>query len=296
MNPYLGGQDLVTSWGLGVLLALAICWSLARRNAKKAGIDPSHVDLLLPLAVLAGIVGSVVITRAFPADRVIAGSSWIAAGRSRVIPYVLAGIGAVFVYARFTEQSGRRLLDVLALPALVGLVVQRFGCLLAGCCWGDVAVQSERLADIASTDLGRQLMTLSWAGGDWWGPTVAYPAGSFAWEQHVAAGLIGPGAEISLAVHPTQIYEAVLFALLAAVLWRSRIGRQVPGGVALACVLGYAPLGFATEFLRADSPVVFGPLTITQLQCVAVLVAGLAVWRLTPPMVSLRVGVEAGRG
>lgn len=282
MHPYIGGQSFLTSWGLGALLALAVCWSLARRKAKAEGIDPSHVDLLLPLAVLAGIVGSVAVTRAFPVDRAIAGSSWIAAGRLRLIPYVLAGIGAVFVYARFTDQSGRRLVDVLALPALAGLVVQRFGCFLAGCCWGDVAVHSERLDAIASTALGRQLTTLSWAGGDWWGPTVAYPAESLAWRQHLTAGLIDSTAEVSLPVHPTQMYEAGLFLLLAIVLWRTGVGRNARGGVALACVMGYAPLGFATEFLRADSPVVLGPLTITQLQCVAVFLAGLFVWRLTP--------------
>lgn len=286
MYPYLGEQDWVTSYGLALLLALATCWSLARRSARRAGLEPSHVDLLLPLALILGIVASATITRALPLDRIIAGSELVAPRRVRLIPLVLGAMAVVVVYGRVTSLGGRRLLDVFALPGLVALVVQRAGCFFAGCCWGDVAVGAVDLP--TAPGLTRQLQTLPWAAGDWVGWAVAFPEGSYAWRQHATAGLISTGAAESLPVHPTQLYEAILLIVFVFGISRATPRLRAPGALALVCLLGYLALRFATEFLRADSPVVLGPLTITQLQCVAVFVAGLAVWRFTSPVESLR--------
>ncbi|HSG48326.1 MAG TPA: prolipoprotein diacylglyceryl transferase family protein, partial [Longimicrobiales bacterium] len=208
MYPYPAGQAWITSWGLVLLLAVAACWALARRNARRCDLDPSHVDLVIPVALVLGILASRAASALLPADRLLAGTEWVAASRVRLIPVALGGIAAVLLYARVTSQSGRRLLDVLALPALAGLGIQRVGCFLAGCCWGDVAVRSEQLDLLAGSGLGPQLQTFPWAVGGW-GLAVAFPAGSFAWEQHRVAGLIPPEAAASLPVLPTQLYEAV---------------------------------------------------------------------------------------
>ncbi len=251
MLPYLGDQAWVTAYGAVLLLALATWWRLARRSASKAGLDPSHVDLLLPLALVIGIALSAVASAVLPGERLIVGTGLSLERRVRLIPLALGGMAAVLVYGRATSQSGRQLLDLLAVPTLVGLAIQRVGCFLAGCCWGDTAVDGYPLA-------------------------VAFPLGSFAWEQQLAAGLIEADALRSLPVHPTQLYEAALLVLLALFMrWEAK-GWDAPGGVALASIVGYATLRFGVEFLRADSLPLLGPLTLTHIQCAVLFVVGLA--------------------
>lgn len=249
MYPRLGNQDWITSYGLFLLLACLVCWWLARRDARRVGLDPSHIDLLVPAALAAGLLTVVLVTDA----------------SARVFPLVFGGMAAVFVYSRISRQSFRQLLDILAIPTLAALGIQRFGCFLAGCCWGDVAVHDDWLDVIANTGLGTQLQTLPWAAGDWVVTAVTYPSGSFAYEQHLAAALITDDASRSLPVHPTQLYEA---AMLLAAIWllgRVRRGPHAAGAVALSGFAAYGFIRFGLEFLRADNSLVIGDLTLPQL-------------------------------
>ena len=183
---FLGIPAAVNPYGLTLAAALVTCWFLARRNAMAAGVDPSHVDLLLPLSLILGAVG----------QRLLAGPGL------QLIPLVLCGMTVVFVYARITHLRFGRLIDLLAMPVVAAVALQRIGCYLAGCCWGDVAALDPWLAVIAGTDTGVQLQTLPWAAGDWvvWAET--HPPGSFVFEQHVSAGLILPDAMRSLPGEP----------------------------------------------------------------------------------------------
>mgnify|MGYP001825423851 FL=1 len=166
---------------------------------------------------------------------------------------------AVFIYSRIARLSFRRVLDVLALPTIAGLMIHRVGCFLAGCCWGDL-VSSEPVTRFAA-----QVQTLPFLGGLTNG--VSFPPGSLAFEQHVAMGLMGPGAPTSLPVYPVQLVESAL--LLVVLLALSQIPwRHLPAGLLTVLVIcAYATLRFFLEYLRADGPVVLGNLTITQLQC-----------------------------
>ncbi len=141
-------------------------------------------------------------------------------------------------------------------PALaIGLFFGRIGCFLAGCNWG-------------------KMSNLPWA--------VRFPPPRHAYAQHLKAGLIAPGAPLSLPVHPTQLYEAG-FGLLMFVLslwWLSRVypalwqpskwQRSIPlrlpafdfrsstfdlrpGRIFLLAISCYAIFRFSIEFLRADS-------------------------------------------
>ena len=139
-----------------------------------SGVDASHVDLLLPLSALIGAIG----------QRLLTGPGL------QLIPLIFCGMAVVFVYSRLSRLRFGRLIDLLAMPVVAAVALQRIGCYLAGCCWGDVAALDPWLAVIASTDTGIQLQTLPWAAGDWVVWAEAHPPGSFIYEQHVSAGLI----------------------------------------------------------------------------------------------------------
>ncbi|HQY62323.1 MAG: prolipoprotein diacylglyceryl transferase [Myxococcales bacterium] len=137
-------------------------------------------------------------------------------------------LGLVLVYLLVARRRGFTTgasLDVLAptVGILVGLA--RLGCLFGGC------------------DFGR--VTSRFAG-------VRYPAGSPAFQQHLAASLVLASDRTSLAVHPTQLYEALLGALMAgAALMAERRARRDGGGFAAASAT-YAAGRFGIELLRGD--------------------------------------------
>ncbi len=272
MHYHDGTENLVTTFGLLFVLSLAVSWWLSRRNAMKIGVDPSHIDLLMPLAIIGGLVGGTLLSMLMPDDRQIAGEVLQVDSRIRLFGLVLSGAVVVYVYSRIARLSFRTLVDILALPTLAALIVHRFGCFLAGCCWGDVSVNDPWLTSIAPTELGQQVQTLPWLAGEWVRTSVTYGPGTFPYEQQVAIGLIGSDAVQSLPVHPVQLYEAALLGVFLLLFRKTALNKYPAGTIALITTGGYAIIRFVMEFLRADSSLVFGALTATQLQCIVLLV------------------------
>lgn len=238
MYSHFDATTWVTPYGLIFLAAITLAWWLTRRNARSVAIDPSHIDLLMPIAVSAGVVGGTVIALLLSADEGI---------RVKLFAVVGVGAAALFVYSSITKLPFRRLLDVFALPVVAALMVHRIGCFLAGCCWGDVV------------------------GGGSPATTVQYPPGSFAYEQHLGAGLIEPGAPASLPVHAVQLYEAGLLLVMLLILSRVPWRRLAAGTITILTVCSYALVRFFIEYLRADSDVVLGNFTVIQLQCIVLM-------------------------
>lgn len=272
MHYHEGTENLVTTFGVLFVAALLAYWWLARRNAQKIGIDPSHMDLLLPLSIVGGVVGGTLLSLLMPDDRQVAGEMLQVDTRIRFFGLVTSGAVVVFIYSRMASVSFRSLLDTLALPTLVALIIHRFGCYIAGCCWGDVSVNDPWLASIAGTEIGLQVQTVPWLTGAWMKLGVTYGPGTFPFQQQVAIGLVDASAVRSLPVHPVQLYEAALLAVFVLLFWRVPLVQRRAGAIALATAGGYAVIRFAIEFLRADGNIVFGLLTVTQLQCVVLLV------------------------
>jgi len=272
MHYHEGTQHLVTAFGALFVAALLVYWLLARRNATAIGVEPSHIDLLLPLAIIGGIVGGALLSLLMPDDRQVAGELLQVDSRIRLFGLLVSGAVVVFIYSRVSKLSFRALLEVLAMPTRAALIVHRFGCFLAGCCWGDISVSDPALAGIVGTDVGQQIQTLPWLAGDWVITGVTYGPDKFPYQQQLALGLIDAGATRSLPVHPVQLYEAALLGVFLLLFGRLRLDRYAPGSIALLTMIGYAVIRFLMEYLRADGNIVYGQLTATQLQCIALLV------------------------
>ena len=54
MYPGFPGLGWITPYGVLLVLACITAWWLARRRATATGLDPSHIDLALPLAFVGG--------------------------------------------------------------------------------------------------------------------------------------------------------------------------------------------------------------------------------------------------
>jgi len=258
---------LIQPYGLVVTLAACVAWWGTRRRATRAGIDASHIDLVVPLMFVGAGLGSRVLAVLDPADAGIT-RDLLVASRLRVFGLLLGAAVVLLVYARLSRLPFHRLADVLAVPAVVFLALVRIGCLMAGCCWGDVTVPLTASAGRDLTAL-RPVQTVGWLTGPGM-PAVRFPSGSFAHAQQVSLGLVGIDAA-SLPVHPVQLYEAALLAILAWAVWRrENAGATRPGSTAKAALVGYCLLRFFTEFLRADNRLVLAALTMPQ--CVAAVV------------------------
>ena len=276
MYSHFDSNEWLTPFGLIFLGAIATAWLLARRNATLINIDGSHVDLLIPITIVVGIAGGMLLSLAMPMDQMIAGESMQTGVRVRLFGMLAAGAVALYIYSRIGLLSFRSLLDVFALPTLAGLMIHRIGCFLAGCCWGDI-VSNEPATSFAS-----QIQTLPFLSG--LSDGVRYPAGSLPYEQHLAMGLIEPNALASLPVYPVQLYEGALLLIVLLGLWRFPWRRFEKGVLTILVVCAYAFIRFFIEYLRADGSIVLGNLTVTQLQCLFLLSSAVLLPRLLHPV------------
>jgi phosphatidylglycerol:prolipoprotein diacylglycerol transferase len=269
MYSHFASNDWITPFGLMFIAAISVAWFFARRNASTTYIDPSHIDLLVPIAIIVGVAGGTLIAMFMPADQMVAGTAMNHGIRLRLFSLLGSGAVALFIYSRMTKLSFRRLLDIFALPTLAGLMVHRVGCFLAGCCWGGVVSHEHATSFLQGVVSG-----------------VQYPPGSLPYGQHLAMGMIEPGALASLPVYPVQLYEAGLLLVLLLVLTRVRWRRCPHGTLTVLTVCAYAVLRFFIEFLRADGHMVLSNLTITQLQCIILMASVVLLPRRSESVVS----------
>jgi phosphatidylglycerol---prolipoprotein diacylglyceryl transferase len=240
---------------LGLLGLAVVAWGVSRQLVGQA--DRSRYLLVLALAVPVGMAGARIIPivqDGFAAGRL----TWGLVRSGGLVFYggFLTGLAAMGLGCRLWHRSPWPLLDAVCRFSPLGHAFGRLGCFFGGCCFG------------APTDsiLG-----------------VRFPAGSPAYLQHKAQGLLAPGAVASLPVHPSQLYETVgnllLFFLLDAVA-RGKTPPP-PGRLTTLYLTGYALLRFVLEFWRGDDirGLYYG-LSTSQYLALAVAAGGLVIlWR-----------------
>lgn len=168
--------------------------------------------------------------------------SWFSLQTGGLVAYggFLGGLLGSAVYLRMKGQSLLAWADVVAPTLGLGLGFTRIGCYLYGCDFG------ARLSGDAPGWLARAGTFPHWP------PGLEEGHGSPAWAHHVAEYGLSPLAEVSMPVHPTQLYESVFgFAVFAAamLLWRRRTFR---GQVILGVTMLYGVWRFFIEYVRDD--------------------------------------------
>jgi phosphatidylglycerol---prolipoprotein diacylglyceryl transferase len=239
-------------YALAMMVALVVVY---RRSRTVGGVHPYHALGV----VLWTMVGALVGARAFYllqhlsetlADpRTIfevggATASWGAFG---------GGVAGLLAYCRRHRLEMARYADLIAPAAGLAIAIGRLACFLNG---DDFGTPSE----------------LPWA--------VRFPHGSYPFAHHVQAGLLSPLDELSLPVHPVQLYLSLaglgLFFLVTRC-WRRH--RELPGATALFFWLGYCASRFPLELFRGDHDHVLMGLPSSQSLALATgLAAGLGLW------------------
>ena len=222
-------QVLAPTWFTMVGVAGLLTLLVLLRRARQDGLDRGAVATVVLTAYLTAVLGGVTIPSVIAlVERSIDGqpAQLRMVGMTSFWGYLAGTVGAVEACRRTRVPLGW-LADRMTPMLGVSLALIRTGCFLAGCDYG-------------------KIIGVAWA--------VRFPAGSPAWRDHVERGLVPVTRDVSLPVHPTQLYEALLgvaIAIVAAVITRRRaaVGR---GWVFLGAAVAYCATRLAIENLRGD--------------------------------------------
>jgi phosphatidylglycerol---prolipoprotein diacylglyceryl transferase len=251
MHPILFNIGNWPVYSYGVLLALAYLagLQLAVVRARHRGIDGTRVMDLGIYLIIAALVGAKLMLVAVDFD-------YFRNQPSEIFSLVRAGgvfygglIAALFAGIWLIRRYKLPLwgtADLMAPGIALGHVIGRFGCLMAGCCYG-------------------RPTTVPWA------ITFTNPVAS-----------VNVGTPLDIPLHPTQMYDAAAeLIILVVLLVTERRGRPFAGRTFWLYMLLYAVSRYIIEFYRGDERgMIFGMSTSQFISLVIFPVGLYMLWRL----------------
>jgi phosphatidylglycerol:prolipoprotein diacylglycerol transferase len=242
--------DPMLLWVFAILLTLA----LSIKYARKEGLDRRLIYWAGVWGILGALLGGHIITALIRYEDMIENPSLIFRFTEEGRGIFGAIIGAAFwggLYLRSRKVPLLAYADTVAPAICLGYAIARIGCFLNGCCFG---IHSD----------------VFWA--------VRFPRNTLAYYDHWLKGWLGSSDVLSLSVHPTQLYHAIVGFMLFFVLHRFQ-PKWMGGRLALG-LAGYGFLRFFLQFVRGDRTPILGILDINQIvSIVFVLIAGFLWWR-----------------
>jgi phosphatidylglycerol---prolipoprotein diacylglyceryl transferase len=230
----------IYSYGVMLGLSLVVGWYITLGLCVKDGMDRELMGRCYVWTAVSAVVGArllYVFTNLDRFDNII---DVFKVNQGGLVAYggFLGGLVGSTVFCKLKRIRLLAWADC-AVPSLCsGLMITRIGCLMFGC------------------DFGKP-----W-NGRW---AIQFPKGAPAYLQQLHEGLLNADALKSLPVHPTQIYESLNGLILLGLLFLVRRFRKFSGEMFIAFFMGYAPLRYYVETLRADEQRgMVGPLTTSQ--------------------------------
>ena len=230
-------------YGLMIAIGFVVCTVVGARLAKRAGVRPEHSIDLAFWGLIAGLVGArlmfyVVNWQKYYQACFHHETLGLSQSHCWDVLYVWRGghvwygglLGALLIAIWFLRRRKIPyfvMADAVMPGVALGHFFGRLGCFCAGCCWGTT--------------------TTSAAG-------IHFPEGSIPFRHHAEQlSLLMNGRTESLAVHPTQLYEASGELLIFFILLGLYHYKRFHGQVFLGYLFLYPILRIVTETFRGDS-------------------------------------------
>jgi phosphatidylglycerol:prolipoprotein diacylglycerol transferase len=245
----------VPAYGTFLVLAAVAALALAARGAARLGVPGRAAVAGYSLAIVVGLVGARLLDVALDWGPYAEAPGRIVALELRGFALyggLAAGLLVALVSARAWRVSLSSLADS-AIPAVAaGIVLMRVGCFLNGCCGG------------TSTDLP-------------WG--LVFPSKGPGLDVQLLenTGLFHV-SEVSVPVHPTQLYELGAALACAAIALRLQRRGAAPGLPALAFAAFFLVFRAGNQVLRAPLPTASLPDLLPSAYLVAGLGAAALLW------------------
>jgi phosphatidylglycerol---prolipoprotein diacylglyceryl transferase len=218
LQGFLPGHIIIHTYGFCIALGILVSYFyLIKRLKKQLGVDTDQVANFVMLITITGILGGKL---AFffenpshyfghPANMIRGfGSGFVFYGS-----FILA-LPILYFYFKKHNWPKRKMLDNIAVVAIILLFFGRLGCFSAGCCHG--------------------IRTESWLGVVFSSPyCVAYP--------------------LNTPLYPTQLFEAGWLAFIFLIIYLLRNKKQYDGQLFIIYSVLYAVGRFGIEYLRGDS-------------------------------------------
>jgi len=220
MHPILFqiGSLTVYTYGLIMAIGFIVAYFYLLRLAKMSGQDVEFYSNMFFWLMIFGILGAKVLYLIVEYKTLASDiKDLVGCLRGGLVWYggLIADLIFVYYYCKKHTKDYLQVADTLTSPAAVGLAIGRWGCLMAGCCYGKIC-------------------NLPWA--------ITYPKNPAF--PHPMAGI---------PVHPSPVYESIGVFIIAFICYEA-FRRSKRKGLAFdLLVLLYAPLRFGLEFLRGDA-------------------------------------------
>lgn len=271
MLPVLFHLGPITVYSFGVMAALGfvVAGYLIGIECCERGYQPGMADSLVVFGAIAGFAGSRIYD-VFDNWPEYAGHPWsIIFSGAGFVWYggFIGGFISAYLVARYYKVPFLIVADICAAPLVLGMAFGRMGCQLSGD--GDWGLPS----------------TLPWA--------MAYPHAIVGWhgDLHLPNGSLLPSTVLKLGshwtlvdgffpgvrVHPTPIYEIIMYVAIFALLWSMRRRIKFNGERMCLYMILAGSARFLVEFLRIN-PRVFWCFSEAQLFSILMIIVGFALY------------------
>lgn len=223
MNINITHNEGVYNYLLFCMAAIVIIVAGAALAARRSTFSFRDLVFIVCVCIPAAIIGSKVV--------LFDSSQWLSMFSNGHLPdenskSLLGAIAGIILGAWAAGRiCGKKesVLDLIAISFPLGMAVQRFGCLFAGCCHGIMTSMP-------------------------WG--ITYGPGSTPFIEQQQLGLIPTDATTSLAVHPDQMYSIIACSVIAIIAWQLKSRWRSPSGRFLFSIILYLGFRFVEEFFR----------------------------------------------
>lgn len=252
MHPILFQLGPLTIYTYGALVAIAVLMGLwyARRQARRAGLDPTHVWNLGIYVVLASLAAS-------KTWLILSGWDYYRANPSQIFSIetfqsggtfyggVVGALLTVGLYTYFQKMPLLPVLDTFTAALPLGHAIGRVGCFAAGCCYGKPTLLP-------------------------WGVTFTSPVA-----QRIA------GTPLGVPLHPTQLYEAAVETMNFLVLIWLGSRQKFTGQILGAYMMLYGVERGTIEFFRGDpgrTMLFHDSVSLMQFMSIGMILTGAFLW------------------